>query len=134
MFKVRMAEYRQRRRAIQQRYKQRMVEKTVVLEEDVVRLRKEIQQLERKQSNVDKGVVMKTEEPAIPDNANVHRRFLQAAMEPDVIFNGGCGVEAALENWRLVSLHHEVMDIQLVRVEEGLRARSSPPSADARPL
>lgn len=56
-----MAEYRQRRRAIQQRYKQRMVEKTVVLEEDVVRLRKEIQQLERKQSNVDKGVVMKTE-------------------------------------------------------------------------
>lgn len=40
-------------------------------------------------------------------------------MAPDVQFNAGYGVEAALENWRLVSLHHEHLEVDLERVERG---------------
>ncbi|KAJ8571874.1 hypothetical protein ON010_g4956 [Phytophthora cinnamomi] len=127
---------------------QRIVEKAVVLEEDVARLRQEIQQLERKQCDITNGVVMKTTPwkivaeyyrifrngykpptantnaasgtaPMVLDKDNVYRRFLQTGIARDVIFNGGSGVEAVLENWRLVSLHHDEMDIELVRMEGG---------------
>jgi hypothetical protein len=40
-------------------------------------------------------------------------------MAPDVLGATGCGVEALLEDWRLISLFHEDSDVQLVRLEHG---------------
>ncbi|KAG6617510.1 uncharacterized protein IUM83_02500 [Phytophthora cinnamomi] len=53
------------------------------------------------------------------DKADVHRRFLQDVMALNVVFNGGRGVEALLEYWGFVSLHHDELNIQLVRMEAG---------------
>ncbi|KAG3086846.1 hypothetical protein PI125_g18818 [Phytophthora idaei] len=47
-------------------------------------------------------------------------QFFQAVTVPDVLFNAGYGVEAALEDWRLVSLYHANQKINLERVERGV--------------
>ncbi|KAF4319353.1 hypothetical protein JM18_003205 [Phytophthora kernoviae] len=49
----------------------------------------------------------------------VQRNFLQATMSLDVIGETGCGVEALLETWKMITLLHEDIDIQLLRLDQG---------------
>ncbi|KAG7387377.1 hypothetical protein PHYBOEH_008260 [Phytophthora boehmeriae] len=46
-------------------------------------------------------------------------RFLQETMMSDVLVEKGCGIETLLEEWRMFSLCHNDMDIQLSRIDIG---------------
>ncbi|GMF10743.1 unnamed protein product [Phytophthora lilii] len=46
------------------------------------------------------------------------KRFLQATMTSDASSNGGFGIDAILRGWRFRSLHHDDMEVRLVRLEQ----------------
>lgn len=138
--------HRQRRRRIQQRYRKKISDNARALKEKVTALREEVQQLEKMCSSVplsrDLNKTMPLEvvveyfrlfrngfKPTVSvselcsftgakhlDKAHVQTQFFQAITAPNALFNAGYGVEVALEDWRLVSLH---LVYDLERVERG---------------
>ncbi|KAG6956317.1 hypothetical protein JG688_00011478, partial [Phytophthora aleatoria] len=141
--------HRQRRRRTQQRYRVKIQKKAVSLEDEVGQLREEVERLEKKRYAIHSTVpstitalkvvveyfrlfqngfhpVASVSElcnatTALRDDPGyVQTQFFQAVTVPNVLFNAGYGVEAALEDWRLVSLYHANQTINLERVERGV--------------
>ncbi|KAG3060780.1 hypothetical protein PC121_g13289 [Phytophthora cactorum] len=141
--------HRLRRRRTQQRYRMKIQNKAVSLEDEVVQLREEVERLEKKRYTIHSTVPTKITAlkvvveyfrlfqngfhpvASVSDLCNattalrddpgyVQTQFFQAVTVPDVLFNAGYGVEAALEDWRLVSLYHANQTINLERVERGV--------------
>ncbi|GMF65825.1 unnamed protein product [Phytophthora lilii] len=54
-----------------------------------------------------------------PRQSFVQRDFFVATMAEDVIGDTGFGVESLLKNWRQLSMYHEDMEIELVRLDVG---------------
>ncbi|KAG7400338.1 hypothetical protein PHYBOEH_006095 [Phytophthora boehmeriae] len=50
---------------------------------------------------------------------HVQLEFLRSMMELDVTDGPLCGAEALLDNWRLLSLYHDDLHVQLKRLEQG---------------
>ncbi|RLN48757.1 hypothetical protein BBJ29_008296 [Phytophthora kernoviae] len=69
----------------------------------------------RKRSNIYKCSTI----PSLVASQQVQRNFLRATMSSDVIGETGCGVEALLETWKMITLLHEDIDIQLLRLDQG---------------
>ncbi|KAE9003206.1 hypothetical protein PR001_g18044 [Phytophthora rubi] len=57
--------------------------------------------------------------PSSSDIAYTQTRFIQSIMAPDVRTNAGYGVEADLEEWRIISLHHVDLSYNLACLERG---------------
>ncbi|EGZ24628.1 hypothetical protein PHYSODRAFT_311514 [Phytophthora sojae] len=142
-----LARHRLVRRNTQRRYRKKLQNKGIDLETSVTQLRAEIQRLQQMKSEPQhiliamtpwKAIVEQSRlfrygfRPPVPvselcsdktpqcsDLAYVQTRFTQTIMAPDVHNNAGYGVKAGLENWRLISLHHENLVIELVRLERG---------------
>ncbi|OWZ02749.1 hypothetical protein PHMEG_00025636 [Phytophthora megakarya] len=49
-----------------------------------------------------------------------HRNFLQATVAEDIVLDRGFGVDALMEDWKSISLHHQDLNISLVRLENGI--------------
>ncbi|OWZ24736.1 hypothetical protein PHMEG_000174 [Phytophthora megakarya] len=140
---------RKRRQVIQQKYRKKIRDGEVALQDSVIQQRHQIRQLEVKRqfllhphgviSPTPSSIIVRyfqhfrngfrptisvsklcsTSAMVVPTKAHMQAKFVQAVMTPDVMFNGGCGIEALLEDWRLISLHHEKLDLQLLRVDQG---------------
>ncbi|OWY93629.1 hypothetical protein PHMEG_00036903 [Phytophthora megakarya] len=54
-----------------------------------------------------------------PSRSDIHRQFIQSTMTADVIGQTGCGTDAILEDYRLVSLYQPDLDCRLVNLENG---------------
>ncbi|KAE8882377.1 hypothetical protein PF005_g1030 [Phytophthora fragariae] len=135
---------RQRCRRAQQKYRQKNNEKTLALEDAVVQLQKGIQHLKTKRSSsipppvsitttpwkmlveyfrffrtgldVPEQILHPTS-PLCLDENHAQKKFLQMAMASDIAFNRGYGVDAMLEDWRVLTLHHKQHEIRLVRLD-----------------
>ncbi|KAK1943297.1 bZIP transcription factor 1 [Phytophthora citrophthora] len=135
---------RERNRMHQARYKRKQSNKLTSLESSVDALKKEIQELTLQRQVISAGVrtnytrwavaaeyfrlfrngitgvpTMPNSEVVIPVESNVQRKFLEATMALDVVGTGGYGVDGLLRIWKLTSLCHPDIDIQLVRLEDG---------------
>ncbi|KAG7394318.1 hypothetical protein PHYBOEH_005363 [Phytophthora boehmeriae] len=136
---------RERNRMHQARHKMKQKKKLVDLEESIQQLREEIQGLQVQRQLVASGIpVNKTvwsvaaeyfrlfrhgvRAPApgmvalgtpCPPAASAQRTFLLTTMASDVAYGTVCGIEALLENWRLMTLYHEDIDVQLLRLDDG---------------
>eukprot|EP00644_Phytophthora_capsici_P005620 jgi/Phyca11/98316/e_gw1.2.833.1 len=131
---------RVRRRKTQQRYRKRLEGKASSLAEEIARLKAEVQHLELKlrcppcvatDSTPWRSVVeffrlfrngfqgpATTESLLLPEN-HTQKRFLRATMAPNVVFNDGYGVDSILDNWRTRSVHHNKIQVRIVRLEQG---------------
>ncbi|KAL3657730.1 hypothetical protein V7S43_017303 [Phytophthora oleae] len=132
--------HRERCRTNQARYRKKKQQYLTDLEAMVEQFQEEIQRLEKQRQVVSFGIP--TEEtvwniaaeyfrlfrhgyvaPMALDEgtrrSHVQLEFLQATMSIDVMDDGVCGVDAHLENWRLFSLYHGDVQLQLERLEKG---------------
>ncbi|GMF19637.1 unnamed protein product [Phytophthora fragariaefolia] len=138
-----LARYRRTRRDIQRRYRKKLENKTQHLQAAVVQLQVEIQRLQEIRDRPSRSLTTMTPynvvvdlwrlfrygfKPLVPLSeiynasagfANVQAGFCRTVMVPDVQCNAGYGVETGLENWRLITLHHEKLDIERKRLECG---------------
>lgn len=132
---------RERNRMHQAHYKRRQSNKLTGLENSVDALKKEIQEMTLQRQVISAGVRANytrwavaaeyfrlfrngiTGIPStlnsIPVESSVQRKFLETTMAPDVVNSGGCGVDALLRIWKLLSLCHPDIDIRLVRLDDG---------------
>ncbi|KAG7394317.1 hypothetical protein PHYBOEH_005362 [Phytophthora boehmeriae] len=138
---------RQRNRMHQARYKMKQRQLVVDLADDIQKLREEIQQLQVQRHTISYGVpASKTvwsvaaeyfrlfrNGSQLPETAvgatssravcavdfQVQRNFLRATMSSDVVGETGCGVEALLETWKMITLLHEDINVQLLRLDQG---------------
>ncbi|KAL3659166.1 hypothetical protein V7S43_015745 [Phytophthora oleae] len=133
--------HRVRRRRTQQRYRKKQQDKAISLEGEVLQLREKVKQRQTERQSFPSTVPLKVVveyfrlfnsgfNPIAPvselcsvesgfhhDPAYVQTQFFQTVMMPNVLCNAGYGVETALEDWRLVSAHHEKLSYNLDRVE-----------------
>ncbi|KAJ8563976.1 hypothetical protein ON010_g7370 [Phytophthora cinnamomi] len=142
-----LARHRLVRRNIQRRYRKKLQDKALTLENSVAQLEAEIQRLQEMKSRLPRSLFVMTPwkvmvekcrlfrygfRPSVPvselcsgsthrgsDIAYAQAQFCLAVMAPNVQCNVGYGVQAGLENWRLISLHHESLEVELVRLERG---------------
>ncbi|GMF40789.1 unnamed protein product [Phytophthora lilii] len=136
---------RQRNRMHQARFIAKQKTTTARLVSGIHRLQEEIQELRLQRQFVSFAVPLRQTRWAVaveyfrlfrnglkdtmpqngPDNAlvpvesQVQRNFLQSTMAPDVASSMGFGVESILQNWRLISICHPDLDVQLTRLEDG---------------
>ncbi|OWZ12626.1 hypothetical protein PHMEG_00014184 [Phytophthora megakarya] len=132
---------RRRRRVIQQRYRQRINDRATSLAVDTAKLKGEIQQLTVQHQVLLTRVPLSTTPWSVvvayydlfrnglklprhlqgtlstSDSNDVYKNFLHAVMAPEVSVNTGFGVDAALEDWKLLCRNIEDLDIQIVRLE-----------------
>ncbi|GMF10734.1 unnamed protein product [Phytophthora lilii] len=139
--------YRLRRRRAQQRYRKKIDNKASHLEDDIAQFETEVNELKLKKLSIPQTVrttstpweivveyfrlFRKGFKPSLPvaelssansalyqDKSYVQVQFFQAVVAPDVQVDAGFGVQTALEDWRLVTLHHENLVYDLVRMEK----------------
>lgn len=135
---------RQRNREHQARYKTKQKNRVLDLENGIERLQQEIQELKLQRQIISIGVPGRQTKWGVaaeyfrlfrnglraPSRMNlpvgtvaaefpVQRHFLQTTMTSDVVGSLGCGVDALLQNWRLITLCHPDVDIQLMRLQAG---------------
>ncbi|KAK1930299.1 bZIP transcription factor 1 [Phytophthora citrophthora] len=134
--------HRERCRKNQARYRKKQQKYLTDLETEVEQLREEIHQLEKQRRVISFGVPTKEtvwsiaaeyfhlfrhgyiapvafSDSEITRQSHVQLEFLQATMSIDVMDGGVSGVDAHLENWRLFSLYHGDVQLQLERLEKG---------------
>ncbi|KAK1929664.1 hypothetical protein P3T76_014881 [Phytophthora citrophthora] len=130
---------RSRRRANMQRYRSKLRNHVVNLEDDVLQLREDTQKL---QVHYDTTLASYKEKTAWSVTAeyfrlfdyglkgdiveskagsNAQLGFLCANMAPDVVGLTGCGVERLIEDFRLLSLYLPSLSTRLLRLEMGPR-------------
>ncbi|ETO83050.1 hypothetical protein F444_02880 [Phytophthora nicotianae P1976] len=141
--------HRQRRRRTQQRYRKKVQNKEVCLEDEVAQLQENVKRLEKQRDAISLSIPTKTAtlnavveffrlfrngfHPVASvsdlcqastslknDPAYVQTQFLQAITVHDFLSNAGYSVETALEDWRLISKQLENHSIELERVERGV--------------
>ncbi|KAJ8556855.1 hypothetical protein ON010_g9110 [Phytophthora cinnamomi] len=139
---------RERRRLTQIRYRKKAQIRSDALEEEVRLLRDEVRKLElQHRCNAPRNIVNTTPFGVVAEyfrlfrfamsayvpmskrvnfssNHNVyeshaHRNFLHATMAPNVIVEQGCGVEAILKHWRIVTMSQPNFEVEMVRLENG---------------
>ncbi|KAJ8525319.1 hypothetical protein ON010_g15796 [Phytophthora cinnamomi] len=125
---------RWRRRMSQRRYRKKIDDRVTTLENDVDRLREEVERIEMNlhvstaypSTTLWKVVTeyfrlfrygrnVQTSRNLFGDDAQL--KFLQETMAPDVTSNQGYGVDALLKDWSSLSLRHESLEVQLARVQ-----------------
>ncbi|KAL3659168.1 hypothetical protein V7S43_015747 [Phytophthora oleae] len=134
--------HRQRRRRIQQKYRQKVKGKVLALQEAVEQLHKEIRQLKRRKAVASpaRALCKQTSwnmvveyvrlfrhgyKPPIFDGTQfldenyAQKRFLQAVTASNIAFNGGFGVDALFEDWKAISLQYDSTVTELVSLEAG---------------
>eukprot|EP00644_Phytophthora_capsici_P015706 jgi/Phyca11/121681/e_gw1.44.87.1 len=134
--------HRERCRTNQARYRKKQQKYLTDLEAEVERLRDEIQKLEKQRQVISFDVPTKesvwniaaeyfrlfrhgyiapmaSSGDGVTRPTNVQLEFLRATMAIDVVDGSECGVEAHLNNWRLFSLYHGDVQLQLERLEKG---------------
>ncbi|POM60183.1 hypothetical protein PHPALM_30994 [Phytophthora palmivora] len=136
---------RERCRTNQARYRKKQQKYLTNLEVEIEQLQEEIQKLEKNRQVLSFGIPTKEtvwkiaaeyfrlfrhgyiapttyaeyQTNGIPRRSNAQYEFLQATMSIDVTNDTVRGVDALLENWRLFSLHHTDVQLQLDRLETG---------------
>ncbi|KAL3673991.1 hypothetical protein V7S43_001676 [Phytophthora oleae] len=139
---------RQRNRMHQAKHKMKQQKKVLGLEIGIRQLRDEIQQLKMQKEVISAGVSTNTtvwsvaaeyfrlfrndfkapmvmlqpstsESSIVSFQPLVQRDFFIATMAEDVVGDTGFGVQSLLENWKQLSIYHEDMEIELVRLDVG---------------
>ncbi|KAG7377885.1 hypothetical protein PHYBOEH_000563 [Phytophthora boehmeriae] len=136
--------YRERRRMHMARYRKKQDDKVATCEEDVKRLRQQVQQLEQQRDLLATGIPTKTTpwnvaaeyfrlfrngykapvmvaDPSTGElcqrGPNIQENFLRATMAADVMDFGVRGIDKLLENMKQSSHYFQHMDVRLVRLE-----------------
>ncbi|KAG7375505.1 von Willebrand factor A domain-containing protein 8 [Phytophthora pseudosyringae] len=127
--------YRERRRLHQARYRKKQQESTLILEEDVQKLREEIRSLTLRRQNADMGISTSLDIWGVateyfrlfrngfrspPEAVNTFAlEFLRKSMASDVVSGLMCGPEAILQNWKLFSMCFDDVCVDLERLDKG---------------
>lgn len=139
---------RQRNRMHQAMHKMKQQKKVMNLEINIRQLREEVQQLKLQKEVISAGVSTITTVWSVaveyfrlfrngykapistlhplasngslqPRESSVQRDFFLATMAEDVAGDTGYGVESLMENWMQLSLYHDAIEIELVRLDVG---------------
>ncbi|OWZ14998.1 hypothetical protein PHMEG_00011438 [Phytophthora megakarya] len=116
---------RKLRRERQRRYRKKQDNRMLTLEEETNRIRQEIEKLEQHRRNLSPSVRARANMwSAVGAYFHVCRNakstsfeeqdFVQATMTSDVVFNGGCGTKALIEEMRRFSSSFEDFELELL--------------------
>ncbi|GMF39652.1 unnamed protein product [Phytophthora lilii] len=134
-----LAIHRERRRLIQQRYRQKLRNKADAVKVVVQQLQTEVNLLKVKHERLTADISMKnTQWAVIAENFRLFRngfqpvetgrkyidsskqhQFLRKAMAPDVVARDGQGVDALLQIWESILRRQDGLEITLLRSEYG---------------
>ncbi|GMF40959.1 unnamed protein product [Phytophthora lilii] len=136
-----LAIHRERRRLIQQRYRQKIRNRANTVEVVVERLQNEVSLLKKTYDRLTEDIPTKNTPwsviaeyfrlfsnglKSVPTTVgrqcfetNKHQQFLSNTMAPDVLVKSGRGVDAILEIWKAISRRQDGLETSLVRLEHG---------------